>query len=272
MNTRRVRALCEEHAHRMLKRMIERRNGGFAWSESHNSRFELTKLILMDFIRSKTANHPLLILHSRTFTPQQTHRFIGVIMDQELRWNHQVDHDLFRYLKGTVDYKLTFGPSPSTSTELFQTYSDADYGGDKDTGQSTGAYIVKIGTGAISSSSKLQTMVTLSTTEAEYIAAVSAGQEILWLRNLFSELGYKSKGASTLYIDNQSAVAVAKNPEHHGRIKHLDLRFYWLRDVVDSGQISVVHFPTAAMPADLLTKSLARVKVELGRDMLGLVQ
>jgi hypothetical protein len=66
-------------------------------------------------------------------------------------------------------------------------------------------------------------MVTLSSTEAEYSAAASVGQEILWLWNLFSELGYKSKGASTLYIDSQSAVAVAKNPEYHGHIKHLDL-------------------------------------------------
>ena len=117
----------------------------------------------------------------------------------------------------------------------------------------------------------MQTIVTLSTTEAEYIAAVGAGQEILWLQNLFSELGYNTtKKASTLYIDNQSAVSVAKNPEHHGRIKHLDLRFYWLRDIVESGQISVVHCPTAKMPADVLTKSLTRVKVGLCRDMLGL--
>jgi hypothetical protein len=86
---------------------------------------------------------------------------------------------LFRYLKGTLDFALTYGPTNSTSSELFTTYSDADHGGDKSSGRSTGAYIVKIGTGAISWSSKLQTMVALSTTEAEYIAAVSAGQEIL---------------------------------------------------------------------------------------------
>jgi hypothetical protein len=186
-------------------------------------------------------------------------------------WN-AVKH-LFHYLKGTIDYKLTYGPTvTSLSSELFQSYSDADHGGAKDSGRSTGAYVVKIGTGAISWSSKLQTIVTLSTTEAEYIAAVSAGQEILWLRNLFSELGYKCKGPSTLHIDNQSAVSVAKNPEHHGRIKHLDLHFYWLRDVVESGQISVVHIPTTKMPADLLTKSLTWAKVELCREMLGLVQ
>jgi hypothetical protein len=176
---------------------------------------------------------------------------------------------LFRYLKGTLDYKLTYGPS-SQSSELFSTYSDADHGGDKDTGRSTGAYVVKMGTGAISWSSKLQSIVTLSTTEAEYVAATSAGIEIMWLRNLFTELGYEKLGRSTLHIDNQSAVQVAKNPEHHGRMKHLDLRFYWLRDVVDEGLISVKHIPTAEMPADILTKSLTKVKVSDGRNLLGL--
>jgi hypothetical protein len=178
---------------------------------------------------------------------------------------------VFCYLKGTLDYKLTYGPVSNHSSELFTAYSDADHGGDKDTGRSTSAYVVKIGTGAISWKSKLQSMVTLSTTEAEYIAAVNAGMEILWLRNLFSELGYKLKSSSTLYIDNQPAVAVAKNPEHHGRIKHLDLHHYWLREVVDSGQITVKYCPTAEMPADLLTKALGKAKVSAGREMLGIL-
>jgi hypothetical protein len=83
-------------------------------------------------------------------------------------------------------------------------------------------------------------------------------------------LGYNIEHPSTLYIDNQSAVSVAKNPEHHGRIKHLDLRYYWLRDVVDNGQITVKHCPTTEMPADMLTKPLVKVKVGTCREMLGL--
>jgi hypothetical protein len=108
---------------------------------------------------------------------------------------------LFRYLKGSLDYKLTYKPatwgstqlftSSSDETQLFTSYSDADHGGDKDCGKSTGAYVVKMDTGAISWRKKLQTMVTLYITEAEYIAAVSVGQEILWLWNLFTELGYR---------------------------------------------------------------------------------
>lgn len=177
---------------------------------------------------------------------------------------------LFRYLKSTLDYKLTYSPDPSCS-EMFQTFSDADHGGNPDNGRSTTGYLVKMGTGAICWGSKLQGMVSLSTTEAEYIAACTAGQEILWLRNLLTEFGYDlSPTPSTMFIDNQSAIAVGKNPEHHGRMKHLDLRHYWLRDTVNSGVITLVHCPTTQMPADLLTKPLAAQLVARFRDAMGM--
>ena len=178
---------------------------------------------------------------------------------------------LCRYLQGIKDFKLTYAPDP-TSKELFTTYSDADHGGNPDNGKSTSGMVVKMGTGAISWSSRLQGIVTLSTTEAEYISAVQAGQEIIWLRNLFTEFGYTFKTGSKLYMDNQSALSVARNPEHHGRMKHLDLRHYWLRDIVDSGQIDVLYIPTRDMPADIMTKALGRVKVGEMCAMLGLTK
>ncbi|KAJ2985154.1 hypothetical protein NUW54_g536 [Trametes sanguinea] len=127
-----------------------------------------------------------------------------------------------------------------------------------------------MGTGAISWSSRLQSIVALSTTEAEFVAAVSAGQEVLWLRNLLTEFGFDVSAASRLRIDNLSALSVAKNPEHHGRMKHLDLRFYWLRDEVAKGRIAIEHLRTSDMPADILTKSLAKPKVLEMVKMLGL--
>lgn len=127
-----------------------------------------------------------------------------------------------------------------------------------------------MGTGAVSWSSRLQSFVTLSTTEAEYISAVSAAQEAIWLRNFFSELGYTFPSSSVLYSDNRSAIAVAKNPEHHGRMKHLDLRYYWLRDAVAKGLIDIRHLRTDDMPADALTKALPRQRVMVMRGLLGL--
>jgi hypothetical protein len=127
-----------------------------------------------------------------------------------------------------------------------------------------------MGTGAVSWMSRLQSIVALSTTEAEFISAVSAGQEIVWMRSFLGELGYAFDAPSLLLVDNQSAIQVARNSEHHGRMKHLDLRFFWLSNMVNSGAIAVRYIPTADMAADLLTKALARVKVAAALPQLGL--
>ena len=92
------------------------------------------------------------------------------------------------------------------------------------------------------------------------------------MQQLFGELGYKTAAPSTLFIDNQSAMSVAKNPEHHGRMKHLDLAYFWLRDKVEERKIQVVHMRTDEMPADLLTKALPKPQVAKLRRMMGLVE
>ena len=163
-------------------------------------------------------------------------------------WHSHLQH---RYLQGTLDLKLVYGPTADKSQEPFLTYSDADHGGNTDNGKSTGGYLVKLGTGAISWSSKLQSMVALSTTEAEYISAVEASKEILWMRQFMGELGYPPSSSSILLMDNQSAISVSKNHEHHGRMKYMDLRWFWLRDAVDSGVIKPVFVPTEDMPPSL---------------------
>ena len=152
-------------------------------------------------------------------------------------------------------------------TQLFTTYSDANHGGCKDTGHSTGAYIIKIGTGIVSWMSKHQSIVALFTTEAEYMATCEAGKEIVWMHKMLQELGFPMTAPSVLYMDNQS---VAKHPEHHGQMKQLDLSWFWLRDVVDQGVISPTYVPTGDMTADLLTKALPRLKVEQFCQEMGL--
>jgi len=167
-----------------------------------------------------------------------------------------------------MDHKLIFAPSPST--ELFQSFPDADHAGNADNGKSTSGYLVKMGTSAVGWSSKLQMIVALSTTEAEYVAAVHTGKEVIWFHQFLTELGYSLTTPSILHLDNQSAISVPKNPEHHGRMKHLDLQFFWLQDKVISGSISPLFVPTADMAADLLTKPLECSKVEVGWKMMGI--
>ena len=177
---------------------------------------------------------------------------------------------VFRYLKGTMDLKLEYGPNPS-SNDLFITYCDADFGGNKDNGKSTTGYMVKIGSGAVSWCSKLQPFVTLSSTQAEYVAANLAGREICLMLNLLQEMDYKTPQPARLLIDNQSALKVSKNPEHHGRMKYLDRHYYWLREKVEMQTITPEYLPTDENAADLLTKSLTKPKVEKFRKEMGLV-
>ena len=86
---------------------------------------------------------------------------------------------LFKYLKDTVGYQLTYQPDSKPSSLLFTAYSDADHGSDKLGGKSTTGYVIKIGTGAVSWSSKLQSIIALSTTEAEYVAGCSTATEVI---------------------------------------------------------------------------------------------
>ena len=129
--------------------------------------------------------------------------------------------------------------------------------------------MVKFGTGAGSWNSKVQPFVALSTTEAEFIAAVDAGKEIFWMQNILKEFGYHIDGPSLLHCDNQSAIQVAKNSEHHGKMMHLDLCFFWLRDAVENGAITILYFPTTEMPADFLTKPLSKQEVVNCRKLMG---
>ena len=167
-----------------------------------------------------------------------------------------------------MDHRIVY--QPSDSPEPFITHSDADHGGNPDNGKSTGGYVVKIGSGAVSGSSKLQPLVALSTTEAEHISAVEAGKEILWMCQFMRELWYNVSGPSVLRMDNQSAIAVSKNPEHHGKMKHLSLRLFWLRDAVQDNLIAPTFVATEEMATDIFTKSLDRLKVQKLAKILGL--
>jgi hypothetical protein len=182
-------------------------------------------------------------------------------------WN-TIKH-LFHYIQGTIDYVITYAPDPSMS-QLFTTYSDANHGGGRNTGRSTGAYIVKIGTGIVSWMLKRQSIIALSTTEAEYMAACEAGKEIVRMRKILQALGFPMTTPSVPYMDNQSTIQVAKHPEHHGRMKQLNLSWFWLCDVVDQGAISPIYIPTGDMTTDLLTMALLRLKIDQFCQQMGL--
>jgi hypothetical protein len=102
--------------------------------------------------------------------------------------------------------------------------------------------------------SKRQATVALSSTEAEYIAASIATQEAIYLTTLLKDLCHPIDGPMTIYQDNQGAIALEKNPVGHRRMKHIDIRYYFVRERVEDGQITFKYVPTNDMAADSLTK------------------
>lgn len=164
---------------------------------------------------------------------------------------------IFRYLKGTKDLHLTFGGSEQDWTTEINAFCDADWASNADR-KSVSGYVFTLAGGAIAWSSKKQTSVALSTAEAEYVAATHATKQLLWFRTLFDELGFPQPTTSTLFTDNQAAIAIAHHPEFHARTKHIDIALHFLRDLVRNETINTVYINTKDNLADVFTKGLPR--------------
>eukprot|EP00794_Sanderia_malayensis_P011556 gene11556-biopygen9226 len=120
--------------------------------------------------------------------------------------------------------------------------------------------------------SNREPVVTLSSTEAEYVALCAATQEAIWLRRLVGSLDINQDQATQLYEDNQGAIALSKNPNSHSRTKHIDIKYHYVRDIVDNKQIELIYCPTEKMIADIMTKPLPRQKLEEMRSLIGVEQ
>ena len=117
--------------------------------------------------------------------------------------------------------------------------------------------------------SRKQELVTLSTTEAEYVAATHAAKEAIWLQQFINEVYHPFANSITLYCDNQSAIALTQDGSHHARTKHIDIRYHFIRYVVEDGKIKLVYCPTDQMIANTLTKPLPSLKAKHFANALG---
>jgi hypothetical protein len=90
------------------------------------------------------------------------------------------------------------------------------------------------------------------------------------MREFLDEIGYDISLPSTLFVDNNSAILVAKNPEHQSTMKHVNRSYHWIRQKVANKEIKVEHIPGADNPADIFTKPLGCIKFARFREMLGL--
>lgn len=150
-------------------------------------------------------------------------------------------------------------------------YSDSDWAEDRHDRRSTTGYTYCFGCGPISWRSREQATVLLSSTEAEYKALSDSCREGLWLQNLLHEMKLRPLDAIPLHVDNEGAEALARNPQHHARTKHIHTRFHFVRECVKNKQILVNHVSSEDMLADMLTKPLDRVLLEHHRQEFGIV-
>ncbi|MCH99616.1 hypothetical protein A2U01_0020630 [Trifolium medium] len=159
-------------------------------------------------------------------------------------------------LKETISLGIMYKRGASEVLQL-DGWSGSDYAGDLDDRKSTSGYVFKLGSGATSWSSKKQPIVTLSTnTKAEFVAAAFCACQGIWLRNVLSHLKIVQGSSTVIYCDNSSSIKLSKNPILHGRCKHIDVRFHFLRDLTKDGIIELVHCCSQDQIADIMTKPL----------------
>ena len=174
--------------------------------------------------------------------------------------------NILKYVKGTIEFGLWY--TNDSSCEVIG-YSDADWGGSTDDFRSTSGGCYYLGQNLVGWSSKKQTSVTLSTAESEYVAAGACCAQLIWIKQMLSNYGIIQSKVH-LYCDNESAICIAKNPGQHSRTKHINIRHHFIRELVESKELVIVHISTDNQLADLFTKPLDKPRFERLRHMIGM--
>ena len=160
---------------------------------------------------------------------------------------------------------LTFG----TQVQGLVGYVDADGATQEHQWAITG-FAFLIDGGAILWGLKKQELVTLSTAESKYVAATHTAKEALWLRRLIGEMFQPLTEPTTLFGDNQSAIALTCDGSYHTCTKHIDIRYHFICFTVEDGSIRFLYCPSNDMVADTLTKALPSIKAKHFAQELGL--
>ncbi|KAD4179213.1 hypothetical protein E3N88_27804 [Mikania micrantha] len=179
----------------------------------------------------------------------------------------QAVKQILRYLKGSVDLGIHYRGNGSKSLNGF---SDSSHMVDSDDGKSTTGLVFYFNDAPIAWNSQKQNTVALSSCEAEFIAAATAACQALRLRALLSEITGWKEETVTLRVDNQSAINLMKNPVFHGRSKHINTHYHFIRECIEKGEIKVEHISGKLQKADILTKALPRQKFEEMKELLGM--
>ncbi|KAH9687281.1 hypothetical protein KPL70_014707 [Citrus sinensis] len=177
---------------------------------------------------------------------------------------------ILRYIQKTLDVGLLFERDDTLGQGVIG-YVDSDYAGGLDKRRSTTEYVFTFAGGPISWKSTLQSIIALSTTEAEYMAITEAVKEAIWLQGLLENLGLAQEHIN-VYCDSQSAIHLTKNQVYHARTKHIDVQFHFVREIVDDGNILLQKIKTGDNPTDMLTKVVTTIKFEHFQNLINILQ
>ena len=175
---------------------------------------------------------------------------------------------VFRYLKHTRNYQLKLGAANQESNQNILTgYADANWAGNANDRKSNSGYLFLLFGGCISWASRKQQCVSLSSTEAEYVALSEACQEGIWISRLLKDFQINSK--LVMFEDNQSCLKLLDSENVSNRTKHIDTRYHFAKEMKRNGTTNFKYCPTEHMLADMLTKPLDAVRIhELASKLL----
>jgi transposase InsO family protein len=174
---------------------------------------------------------------------------------------------ILRYLKGTPSLGLWY---PKDSGFELTAYTDSDYAGCKLDRKSTSGSCQFLGEKLVSWSSRKQNCVSTSTAEAEYVAAASCCSQVLWMKTQLADYGYTMRRIP-IYCDSKSAIQITANPVQHSKTKHIDIRYHFIKDHVEKGNIELHFVESKLQLADLFTKPFDDLRFTFLLSQLGML-
>lgn len=194
---------------------------------------------------------------------------VGIVsrfLEKPTKLHHQAVKRTLRYVKGTLNLGLFY----ARNTEKNEVIGFSDNNHARDLKRSTGGMAFYLNDSLVTWNSQKQKCVALSSCEAEFMAANMATCQGVWFRRLVKEITGEKIGPVTIFIDNKSALELVKHPVFHGRSKHIDTRFHFIRECIERGDVVVKHIAGHEQRADVFTKPLARILFKEMRQKLGM--
>ena len=178
---------------------------------------------------------------------------------------------VLRYLKGTCNFGILY-KQVEKEKFILNAFSDSDFAGDLDQRKSTSGFLLHLANSPIIWFSRRQSVIALSTSEAEYIAASVGARDVIWAKRLLCELNFTNDESVSLHIDNESALQWCKYPINNRKTRHIELPYHFIRQQVELKRINVVKVSSDLQLADILTKNLSAKRFIQIRELIGIQQ